>query len=106
MEHALSRLLTDVGHNAEALQTHLFRDLGDHLEAMRHDRAVGRVHRSDRLDMLLGDHEKMRRRLRVDVIEGIALLVLIDFFRGNFSRGDFTEQTILHIDRSFLLLPV
>ena len=78
MEHALSRLLTNIGDHTEAVQPQFLRNLGNDLKAVCYDHAVGFIHRSNRLDVLLGDHQKMRRSLRVDVIEGIAQLVLID----------------------------
>ena len=84
MEHALSRLFANIGDHAETFQPHVLCNFGNHFKAVRYDCTVGGIHRSDRLDMLLGDDQKMRRCLRVDVVKGIALLVLIDFFSREF----------------------
>jgi hypothetical protein len=35
----------------------------------------------------------MRRRLRVDVVEGDQLIVFEDFRRGDLARDDFAEET-------------
>ena len=102
VEHTLPGLLADVGHDAEAFQSQLLGNLGDHLKAVRHNRTVARVHRGNRLNVLLGDHEKMRRRLWVDVIKGLALLVLIDLVRGDLPRCSLAKQTLCHLNRSFL----
>ena len=46
--------------------------------------------------MLLGDHERVDRRLRVEVVEGDDLVVLIDNGRGDLVVGNFTEDAIAH----------
>lgn len=79
MEHALPRLLANIGDNAKTLQSQLLCHLCNDFKAVRYDCAVGSIHRSCRRDVLLGDHQKVCRRLRINVIKGIALLVLIDF---------------------------
>ena len=95
VEHALTRLFSDVGDHAEAVHALLLCDLGDDLEAVRNDGAVRLVYRCNRLDVLLRDNEKVGRRLRVDVVECVADIVLVDLARRDFARRDFTEQTIL-----------
>ena len=77
MEHALTRLLSDVGDHAEAVHAALLRNLRDNLKAVGHNRAVGRINGGNRLDVLLRDHEKMRGSLRVNVVEGVAEVILV-----------------------------
>ena len=96
MEHALTRLFSDVGDHAEAIHTALLGNLRNDLKAVRHNRAVGRINGGHRLDVLLRDHEKMRGSLRVNVIEGVAEVVLVHLARRDIARDDFTEQTIFH----------
>ena len=72
MEHALTRLFSDVGDHAEAVHAALLCNLRNDLKAVRYNRAVGRINGGHRLDVLLRDHEKMRGSLRVNVIEGVA----------------------------------
>ena len=96
MEHALTRLFSDVGDHAEAVHTALLGNLRNDLKAVRYNRAVGRINGGHRLDVLLGDHEKMRGSLRVNVVEGVAEVVLVHLARRDIARDDFTEQTIFH----------
>ena len=72
MRHALSRLLADVGHDTVALNAFLLGELGNDLEDVRDDGAVFSVHARDGRDVRLRDHEEVHRRLRRDVVEGIA----------------------------------
>ena len=46
--------------------------------------------------MLLGDHERVDRRLGVKVVERDDLVVLIDNGRGDLVVGDFAEDAITH----------
>ena len=96
MEHALTRLLSDVGDHAEAVHAALLGNLRNDLKAVRYNRAVGRINGGNRLDVLLGDHEKMRGRLRVDVVESVAEVILVHLARRNIAGDDFTEQTIFN----------
>ena len=77
MEHALTRLFSDVGDHAEAVHAALLGNLRNDLKAVRYNRAVGRINGGNRLDVLLRDHEKMRGSLRVNVVEGVAEVVLV-----------------------------
>ena len=94
MRHALSRLLADVGHDAVTLNALLLGELGNDLEDVRDDSAVLFVHTRDRCDVCLRDHKKVHRRLRRDVVEGIAEVVLVDLVRRDVARDDLAEQTI------------
>jgi hypothetical protein len=42
------------------------------------------------------NEEKVKRRLGRNVMEGQKRIILIDFATGDFPRGDFTKNTILH----------
>lgn len=46
--------------------------------------------------MFLGDHERVDRRLGIEVVEGDDLVVLIDNGRGNLVAGNFAENAIAH----------
>ena len=53
------------------------------------------VHRGN---VLLGDHENMRRRDGTDVFEGHDLLIAVDLFGRNLLPEDFAEETLLFHD--------
>ena len=91
MHHALPRLLADVGDDPVALQPLLLGHLGNDLEHVGHHGAVIAVHLSHRVDMGLGDHQKMSRRLGSDVVERIADVVLVDLAAGDLPCRDLTE---------------
>ena len=46
--------------------------------------------------MFLRNDEHVRRRLGMDVFEGENVLILVDFFRGNLTPDDPTEETTGH----------
>jgi len=48
-------------------------------------------------NMFFGDHEDMRRRLRIDVLEGQGVLVLVNFLRGNLTGNNAAEQAVFHV---------
>ena len=56
-------------------------------------------------DMLLGNDQHMRRRLRVDVFKSVDVLIFIDFFGRYLTSDDAAEQTISH-DRSVTKLQI
>jgi hypothetical protein len=43
-------------------------------------------------DMFAGHHQKVHRRLRIDIAEGAAQLVLVDGLGGDGALGDLAEQ--------------
>lgn len=71
----LSDLLDGVSHGAHGLGGHVVDDV-----------AV----------VLLGNHERVDRRLGIKVVERNDLVVLIDNSRGDLVVGDFTEDAITH----------
>ena len=91
MEHTLARLLTDVGDNTIALNAQFCSHLGNHFKNVSHNTAVLPVHFSHGADMCLGDHKKVDRSLRRDIIERIAQVILIDLTAGDLPCCDLTE---------------
>ena len=81
----LARLLADVGHHPVALQPQFLGDLRDHSKDVGHHRRVVLADLCHRGDMHLGNHQKMGGRLGIDVVEGEANLILIDFVGGDLS---------------------
>ncbi len=45
-------------------------------------------------DTLLGNHQHVHRRLGVDVVDGDAVLILIDEFAGNLAADDLAENSV------------
>ena len=86
---------TLVGNDAETVLQSL--GLGDLLDGVSHGaHGLGRHVVGDVAVVLLGDHERVDRRLRVEVVEGDDLVVLIDNGRGDLVVGNFTEDAIAH----------
>ena len=98
VEHALSCLLSDIGHDAIAVKPQLLGDLGNYFKNVSHHGAVFGVHCCHRGNMFLGDHQKMGRSLGGNVIKAIAKLVLINLIGGDLTCRNRAEQTIiLHV---------
>ena len=74
---ALPRLLPDVGYHPVALQPLLPHSLAM-TSKMWPPRAVAAIHLRHGGDVGLGDHQKVGGGLGIDVVEGVADLVLID----------------------------
>ena len=86
---------TLVGDDAETVLQAL--NLGDLLDGVSHGtHGLGRYVVGDVAVVLLGDHERVDRRLGVEVVEGDDLVVLVDNSRGDLVVGDFTEDAITH----------
>jgi hypothetical protein len=47
-------------------------------------------------DVLFGNYQKVNRRLRRGVMEREDFVILENFFGGNFSPCDFTENAVIH----------
>lgn len=71
----LGNLLDGVGHGAHGLSRHVVGDV-----------AV----------VLLGDHERVDRRLGIEVVERDDLVILVDDGRGDLVVGNFAEDAITH----------
>ena len=91
MHDALPCLLADVGDDPVALQPLLLGHLGDDLEHVGNHGAVVAVHLGHRVDVGLGNHQEMGGRLRIDVVERIADVVLVDLAAGDLPCRDLTE---------------
>ena len=82
-----------VGDDAETVLQAL--GLSDLLDGVSHGaHGLGRYVVSDVAVVLLGDHERVDRRLGIEVVERDDLIVLIDNGRGDLVVGDFAEDAI------------
>ena len=94
--HGLPRLLPNVGDHAVALQPQLPGHLGDDGEHVAHQGGVVVGHPGHRGDVGLGDDQEVGGRLGVDVVEGVADLVLIDLAGRDLAADNLTEQAVGH----------
>src|ERR1700733_6623645 len=46
--------------------------------------------------MLLGNDQHVSRSLRIDIVEGIRMLIFVDFLRRYFPANNLAEQTVVH----------
>lgn len=84
-----------VGDDAETVLQTL--GLGDLLDGVSHGaHGLGGYVVGNVAVVFLGDHERVDRRLGVEVVERDDLVVLIDNGRGNLVVGNFTEDAITH----------
>ena len=84
-----------VGDDAETVLQAL--DLGDLLDGVSQGaHGLGGHVVGDVAVVLLGDHERVDRRLGVEVVEGDDLVVLIDNGRGDLVVGNFAEDAVTH----------
>ena len=84
-----------VGDDAETVLQAL--GLGDLLDGVSHGaHGLGRHVVGDVTVMLLGNHERVDRRLGVKVVECDDLVVLVNDGRGDLVVGDFAENAITH----------
>ena len=92
VKHALARPLAVVHHQAEGVAHALL--LGDarrRVQQVAEDIAILRAGVRQPGDGLLGDHQDMHRRLRVDVPEGQAAIILIDDVGRDLAVNDLAE---------------
>src|ERR1035437_2106036 len=59
-------------------------------------RRIGFICRRQRSNVAFGDHQKVKRTQRIDVVKGIYQIVFIDLARRNFTMRDLAEQAIVH----------
>ena len=84
-----------VGDDAETVLQAL--GLGDLLDGVSHGaHGLGRHVVDDVAVVLLGDHERVDRCLRVEVVERDDLAVLVDDGRGDLVVGNFAKDAITH----------
>lgn len=91
--HRLPCLLAAVGHHTVALPAVLGAELRDDLENVGDKGGIfgGDLARGGNVG--LGDHQKMRGCLRIEIVKGEHLFVLVHLIRGDLSRCDLTEYT-------------
>lgn len=86
---------TLVGNDAETVLQTL--GLGDLLDGVSHGaHGLGGHVVGDIAVVLFGDHERMDRRLGVEIVKSDDLVVLIDNGRGDLVVGNFAENAITH----------
>jgi hypothetical protein len=97
MKNGLPGTRSDVEHGSIAiLDAALPRDIGgDELATADHFCILGRGFLQS-AQVLLGNDEHMRRSLRINIVEGIYVLVFVDFLGGYFPANDAAEQTVVH----------
>ena len=92
----LSGLLANIGDYPIALQSQFSGQRSDDSKNMANRSLIALVYLRHRLDMLLGDNQKMSGCLGIDIIEGIAEVILVRLIRRDFPGDNFAEQTIAH----------
>ena len=92
-----------VGDHAVALgDAQVLSQLGDDGVNMPHHRGGLLGHLGGGGQMDLGDHQKMDRSQGVDIIKGVAEVILIDLAAGDLPGDDLAEQAVVHGDSSFV----
>lgn len=91
VRHRLPCLLAAVVHYAVALPAVLGADSCDDLKNMSDEGGVFRRDLARGGNVGLGDHQKMRGCLRIEIVKGEHLFVLVQLIRGDLSRGDLAE---------------
>ena len=89
--HALPRLRPDVGHYPVAVQAQPLGLLGDDGEHVGHNGGVAPINLGRGADVGLRNYQEMGGGLGVDVVEGQALLILIDLVGRNLPGGNLAE---------------
>ncbi len=96
MVHGLAGVGAAVADDAEAAGQSLLRgDLRADREAVARQRGVVVIYFRDGSDVLLRDDQDVRRRLGIDVPEGVAEFVLIDLCAGDLTGNDGAEQAVV-----------
>jgi hypothetical protein len=91
----LSAQLVAVHHQAKALGAALLAgQLLGGVQQVAGQRLVGFGEVGEGGDVALGDHQKMHRRLRADIVEGDELIVLVELARRNLTGDDLAEQAV------------
>ena len=97
MKDSLSRVRADVVYGAKAvLQLALPRDLRRDELAIADQLRIPFGRLSNVNDMLLGDDQHVRWRLRIDVFKSEGLFVFVDFLGWYCARDDLAEKAIGH----------
>src|SRR5687768_6054099 len=95
VKHRLSRLRVAIEHGpiARPIVALVFRNLRGGAHHGADQRVVIGIQVVERRDVLLGHHERVQRRLRIDIGEGQQPVVFVDFRGRDFSGNDPAEQT-------------
>lgn len=98
MKHALSCMRTHIRHQPVAgfLYMELARDMRCHSKQFACQRIVLSLQRSDIPYMLLGNDEHMHRRLRIQVLKGVDLIILVHAGGRYLLLRDSAKDAILH----------
>src|ERR1700751_2469554 len=97
VKHGLARLRSHVEHRAvPILNAPLAPDLRGNQMKAPNQLSVFFLRFLQPPYMLLGDHQNMRGRLRVDVLEGKTMLVFVDFLGRNLALNNSTKQAVGH----------
>ena len=94
----LAAIGTNVGHNAVAAFVHakLLAQVGDGGVNVAQQCSVRFGKLCRRFNMLLGDHQKMHRCLRVNIIKCQQSVILIQLIGRDLARCDFAKQAVIH----------
>lgn len=96
MRHALATIRTVVDHEPKAFVGRIDAQfLGDFLrrqKQMTKNGLIVRLRFADTRNEALGDDENVGWRLRIDVVERDAVVVLVNDVRRDFARDDFFEN--------------
>ena len=94
VRYGFAAVTTIVDYNAVAgfSDTEFFRERGGREQQMPEQRLIGDGGFAESGQVFLWDHEHVDRRLRVDVVNGDAKLVLVRELRRNLAIDDFLEN--------------
>ena len=99
--HGLAGIVATVGDDAVAAGQSLLRgELRNDLKALGDHSGVFRRDGRDRVDVLLRDHEKVHRHLRIDVAERINIIIVVQAGGRDLPRRDLTKQAVVHNETS------
>ena len=77
-------------------ETFLFCDILGAEEKPPHQRGIFLCHVEKAFDVLPGNDEDVRGRLRVQIAECVEFVVFVNFVRRDFAADDFTENAVGH----------
>ena len=96
--NGLTGTVPAVGDYAEAvLHAHFGGQLCDDLKDVPYHSGIGAVYLGSRLYVLLGDNKEVGGCLGVNVVEGVAEIILIHLFGGHLTAYYAAEKTVVHI---------
>lgn len=98
MEDRLASVSAGIDHEAIARfgEPFVCCNLGAGEQEPSKERVVGLTQVLDRRDVTLGNHQRMHRRLGIDVVEGQCVFILIDNLGRDASFDNSAEETCAH----------